>query len=103
MEKNKHLIEITYAESGDSEVITLKTDDLAWSMNQYQRNRLPLTWELLDEDDCCGDGCCDDEEWEKEYIPELGNRYTRPEIDHATLDDLDMIHQGIVNNESDNS
>ena len=30
------------------EVITLKTDDLAWSMNQYQRNRLPLTWELID-------------------------------------------------------
>jgi len=38
---------------------------LAWSMNQYQRNRLPLTWELLDikepevvlpieEDVCCG-------------------------------------------------
>ena len=24
-------------------------------------------------------------------------------LDHATLDDLDMIHQGIVNNESDNS
>ena len=31
-----------------SEVITLKTDDLAWSMNQYQRNRQPLTWDLLD-------------------------------------------------------
>ena len=30
------------------EVITLKTDDLAWSMNQYQRNRLPLSWELID-------------------------------------------------------
>ena len=87
MEKKKHLIEITYKESGESEVITLKTDDLAWSMNQYQRNRLPLTWELLDEDDCCGDGCCDE----------------RPELDHATLDDLDMIHQGIINNESDNS
>ena len=69
MEKKEHLIEITYIESGNSEVITLKTDDLAWSMNQYQRNRLPLTWELLDikepeitllmeEDDYCGDGCC---------------------------------------------
>ena len=103
MEKKKHLIEITYNESGDSEVITLKTDDLAWSMNQYQRNRLPLTWELLDEDDCCGDDCCDDGEWEMEYIHGLGNRYTRPEVDHATLEDLEMIHQGIVNNESDNS
>tara|TARA_B100001094_G_scaffold255270_1_gene254195 strand:- start:136 stop:399 length:264 start_codon:yes stop_codon:yes gene_type:complete len=87
MEKKKHLIEITYKESGESEVITLKTDDLAWSMNQYQRNRLPLTWELLDEDDCCGDGCCDE----------------RPELDHATLEDLEMIHQAIVNHESDNS
>ena len=48
MEKKEHLIEITYHESGNKEVITLNTDDLAWSMNQYQRNRLPLTWELLD-------------------------------------------------------
>ena len=48
MEKKEYLIEITYHESGDKEVTTLKTDDLAWSMNQYQRNRLPLTWELLD-------------------------------------------------------
>ena len=98
MQKKEHLVEVTYNQSGDSEVITLKTDDLAWSMNQYQRNRLPLTWELIDikepdvvlpmeQDDCCGDGCCDE----------------RPEIDHATLEDLEMIHQGIVNNESDNS
>jgi hypothetical protein len=38
-------------------------------MNQYQRNRQPLTWELLDikepaitldieKDDCCGEDCC---------------------------------------------
>ena len=87
MEKKKYLLEITYHESGNKEVETITTDDLAWSMNQYQRNRLPLTWEIVDEKDCCGDGCCDE----------------RPEVDHATLDDLDMIHQGIVNNESDNS
>ncbi len=57
MEKKKHLIEITYNETKDKEVITLDTDDLAWSMNQYQRNRLPFTWELLDvkeNDVCCG-------------------------------------------------
>ena len=56
-EKKKHLIEITYSESKDVEVITLNTDDLAWSMNQYQRNRLPFTWELLDVKEnevCCG-------------------------------------------------
>ena len=105
MEKKEYLVEITYVESEDSEVITLKTDDLAWSMNQYQRNRLPLTWELLDikepdvvlpmeEDDCCGDGCCDDREWVMEET-EHGNRYT--------LKDVDMIQQGIKNHESDNS
>ena len=103
MKKKEYLVEITYAESKDSEVIRLKTDDLTWSMNQYQRNRLPLTWELLDEDDCCGDDCCDDGEWEMEYIHGLGNRYTRPKLDNATLEDLEMIHQGIVNHESDNS
>ena len=57
MEKKKHLIEIKYHESGDKEVITLNTDDLAWSMNQYQRNRLPFTWELLEvvsNEVCCG-------------------------------------------------
>ena len=56
-EKKKHLVEITYSESKDKEVITLNTDDLAWSMNQYQRNRLPFTWELLDVKEnevCCG-------------------------------------------------
>tara|TARA_R100000900_G_scaffold3082_1_gene4522 strand:- start:92 stop:319 length:228 start_codon:yes stop_codon:yes gene_type:complete len=70
MERQEYLIEITYHGSEDSEVITLKTDDLAWSMSQYQRNRQPLTWELIDvkepnvvlpyEDDCCGDGCCEE-------------------------------------------
>ena len=69
MQKKKHLIEITYNQSGKSEVIILNTDDLAWSMNQYQRNRQPLSWDLLDikepdillpmeEDDCCGEDCC---------------------------------------------
>ena len=87
MEKKEYLLEITYSESGNKEVERITTDDLAWSMNQYQRNRLPLTWEMIEEKDCCGDGCCDE----------------RPELDHATLDDLEMIHQAIVNRESDNS
>ena len=47
MEKREHLIEVTYNESGNTEVVTLKTDDLAWSMVQYQRNRLPLVWEII--------------------------------------------------------
>ena len=69
MEKKEYLVEVTYVESEESEIVTMKNADLAWSMNQYQRNRLPLTWELLDieepdmvlpmeEDDCCGDDCC---------------------------------------------
>ena len=89
MKKQEYLVEITYVESEEQEVITLKTDDLAWSMNQYQRNRLPLTWELLDikepdvelpyDDECCGGDC------------------------HTTLDDVEMIQQGIKNYKSDNS
>ena len=82
MDKKEYLVEITYVESEDSEVITLKTDDLAWSMNQYQRNRLPLTWELLDV---------------KEPDVEL------PYDDDYTLEDVNLIQQGIKNHESDNS
>ena len=74
MEKKEYLIEITYHESGNSEVTTLKTDDLAWSMNQYQRNRKPFTWEILDV---------------KEKLP--------------TLDDVELIQQGIENYKNDNS
>ena len=47
MKKEKFLVEITYSESGKKEVIKLKTSDLAWSMVQYQRNRLPLVWEII--------------------------------------------------------
>ena len=90
MEKKEYLVEITYVESGDEEVITLKTDDLAWLMNQYQRNRLPLIWELLDikepdvelpydDDECCGGDC------------------------RTTLDDVEMIQQGIKNYKNDNA
>ena len=82
MEKKEYLLEIRNNESGDTEVITLKTDDLAWSMNQYQRNRLPLTWELLDV---------------KEPDVEL------PYDDDYTLRDVNMIQQGIKNNKSDES
>ena len=82
MDKKEYLVEITYVESEDTEVITLKTDDLAWSMNQYQRNRLPLTWELLDI---------------KEPDVEL------PYDDDYTLRDVNMIQQGIKNNKSDES
>ena len=82
MDKKEYLVEITYVESEDTEVITLKTDDLAWSMNQDQRIRLPLTWELLDV---------------KQPDVEL------PYDDDYTLRDVNMIQQGIKNNKSDES
>ena len=79
MEKKEYLIEITYHESGNKEVERLTTDDLAWSMNQYQRNRKPFTWEIVEEKDCCGDGCCDDSIDDREWVmeeTEHGDRYT---------------------------
>ena len=82
MQKKKHLIEITYNQSGESDVIILNTDDLAWSMTQYQRNRKPLTWEILDI---------------KEPDVDL------PYDDVPTLEDVEEIQQGIVNHESDNA
>jgi hypothetical protein len=60
----------------------MKTDDLAWSMTQYQRNRKPLTWEILDV---------------KEPVIET------PYDDDYTLRDVNMIQQGIKNNKSDES
>ena len=43
MKKKEYLVEITYFESKDSEVIRLKTDDLKpWSMNQYQRKSFTI-------------------------------------------------------------
>ena len=80
--KETYLGEIEYHESGESEVITMKTDDLAWSMTQYQRNRKPLTWEILDI---------------KEPDVDL------PYDDVPTLEDVEEIQQGIVNHESDNA
>ena len=82
MEKKEYLVEITYVESGEHEVVTIKTDDLAWSKNQYQRNRQPLSWELLDVKE-----------------PDV----VLPYDDDYTLEDVNMIEQGIKNRESDNS
>jgi hypothetical protein len=51
-------------------------------MNQYQRNRQPLSWELLDVKE-----------------PDV----VLPYDDDYTLEDVNMIEQGIKNRESDNS
>ncbi len=46
--RHTYLIEIMYHDTHNVEVITLTTEDLEWSMNQYQRNRKPFAWEKLD-------------------------------------------------------
>jgi|SaaInl74LU_5_DNA_1037368.scaffolds.fasta_scaffold00108_2 hypothetical protein len=42
-------IKITYLTQDDiqPEIIQLTTDDIEWSMDQYQRNREPLKWEIV--------------------------------------------------------
>ena len=49
-EKKRYLIEITYHETNKVEEVVLETDDLAWSMEQYQRNRQPFQWEISEKD-----------------------------------------------------
>ena len=44
----EYKIKITYApHSEENEVITLKTSDIEWTMEQYQRNRKTFTWEII--------------------------------------------------------
>tara|TARA_R100000231_G_scaffold120079_1_gene90215 strand:- start:20 stop:190 length:171 start_codon:yes stop_codon:yes gene_type:complete len=35
-------------ENHNTENITITTDNINWSMTQYQRNRKPFSWEILD-------------------------------------------------------
>ena len=44
----KFNIKIIYITSGESEVIVVETKDIEWSMNQFQRNRPPLKWTIID-------------------------------------------------------
>ncbi len=46
--KSKYLIQIRYAESKEVEEFKLETDNLDWSMEQYQRNRPPFTWRVVE-------------------------------------------------------
>jgi len=47
-DKITYLIEIMYYDTHNTEVFTITTEDLEWSMKQYQRNRKPFEWEKLD-------------------------------------------------------
>ncbi len=46
--RKTYLVEIMYYENHNTEAVTITTDNINWSMNQYQRNRKPFSWEILD-------------------------------------------------------
>ena len=46
--KKTYLIEVMYYDTHNTEVVTLTPHDIKWSMEQYQRNRKPFDWEILD-------------------------------------------------------
>ena len=49
MEDNtRYLIQVRYTESKEVEEMVLETDRLDWSMEQYQRNRQPFTWRVVE-------------------------------------------------------
>ena len=39
---------VKYLQTGEEEILELTTEDLRWSMEQYQRNRSTFTWEVLE-------------------------------------------------------
>ena len=41
-------IKITYKETNKEEIITIKSQNIKWSMNQYQRNRKPFDWSVIE-------------------------------------------------------
>ena len=48
----KYKILIEYNDSSiDSETIEIKTTNVDWTMDQYQRNREPFTFKVIDEAD----------------------------------------------------
>ena len=47
-QRKTYLVEIMYYENHNTDVVTITTDNINWSMNQYQRNRKAFQWEILD-------------------------------------------------------
>lgn len=45
---DRYLIQVRYSESKEVEEVVLETDRLDWSMEQYQRNRQPFTWRVVE-------------------------------------------------------
>ena len=48
LNRKSYLVEVMYYENHNTEVVTLTTDNINWSMKQYQRNRKPFSWEIMD-------------------------------------------------------
>ena len=46
--RKTYLVEIMWYENHNTENITITTDNINWAMTQYQRNRKPFSWEILD-------------------------------------------------------
>ena len=46
--RKTYLVEIMWYENHNTENITITTDNINWSMTQYQRNRKPFSWEILE-------------------------------------------------------
>ena len=42
----RYILEIKDIETGDTYEEWITTDDIFWSMKQYQRNRKPLEWKI---------------------------------------------------------
>ena len=42
----RYILEIKDIETGDTYEEWITTDDIFWSMKQYQRNRKPLEWKV---------------------------------------------------------
>ena len=47
-QRKTYLVEIMYYENHNTDVVTITTDNINSSMNQYQRNRKAFQWEILD-------------------------------------------------------
>ena len=43
--KKRYIIEIKYSDDKVEE-LDIRTDDIEWSMEQYQRNRTPFNWKI---------------------------------------------------------
>jgi len=47
-DKFTYLVEVTYFDTHNTEVVNIATDDIKRSMDEYQRNRKPFEFEVID-------------------------------------------------------